>query len=80
MQDRLAVAAQALHAQSRDATALELRQHLLLEAAIGPIKAVEWHLHRIERVIVCQHFEMDRRALVAGEADETDLAVFLGLV
>jgi len=80
VQDRLAVAAQTLHAQRGDAAALELWQYLLLEAPIGPVKTVERHLHRIKRIIVRQHFEMNRRVLVAGEADETDLALLLRLV
>src|SRR5205807_5576485 len=41
VQNRLALAAEALHAQGPDAAAPALRQNLLLEAAIGSVKAVE---------------------------------------
>jgi len=56
VQDRLAVTSQALHAQSRDATELNLRQHLLLEAAIRPIKTIERHLDRIRTENCAQAF------------------------
>src|SRR5438552_12811020 len=79
MQDRLAVAAEALHSEGGDATPLELGQHLLLEAAIGAVETVERHLHGVERKAVRQHLEVDRRMLVAGESDESHLAVLLRL-
>ena len=54
VQNRLALAAEALHAQGPDAAAPELRQNLLLEAAIGPVKAVERQLDGAERIFVRQ--------------------------
>jgi hypothetical protein len=54
VQNRLALAAEALHAQGPDATAPELRQNLLLEAAIGTVKATERQLDGVERIFVRQ--------------------------
>ena len=34
----------------------------------------------VELIIVRQHLEMNRRVLMAGETDETDLALLLRLV
>ena len=73
--DRLAVASQALHAESRNSAAVELRQHLLLETTIGRVKTIERHLDGVKWVIVRQHFQMDRRALMSSETNKTNLAL-----
>jgi len=59
---------------------LELRQHLLLEAPIGAVEAVERHLYGVERVVVREHLQVDRWALVPREADEADRALLLRLI
>jgi aryl-alcohol dehydrogenase-like predicted oxidoreductase len=43
-----------------DPDSLNLRKHLLLEATIGRVKAIERHLDGVEWIVVRQHFEMDR--------------------
>jgi hypothetical protein len=53
---------------------------MLLEAAIGPVKTIERHLDRVERIVVRQHLEMNRRVFMSSEADETDLALPLRFV
>jgi len=74
--NRLAIAPQTLHAEGRDAAALNLRKHLLLEATIGRVKAIERHLDGVEWIVVRQHFEMDRGALMSGETNKTDFTLF----
>src|SRR4030095_11933463 len=51
VQDRLTIAAEALHAEHRDAASLELREHLLLEASIRPVEAGARHLHGVEGTV-----------------------------
>jgi hypothetical protein len=78
--DRLSIAAQTLHTESRNAPPLQFRQHLLFEAAITRVKTVQRHLHGVEWVIVRQHFEMDCRALMSREANKTNLALLFRLI
>ena len=59
---------------------LKLRQHLLLEATIGRVKTIERHLDGVEWVIVRQHFEMYRRALMSGETNKTNLALLFRFI
>ena len=57
------------------------RQHPLLEAVVVRVHHVERHLHGVERepcaAAVSSILQVNRRALVAGEADEADLARLL---
>ena len=52
----------------------------MLEAAVRPVKTIERQLDCIERIIVRQHLEMNRGALMSSETNETDLALLLRLV
>jgi hypothetical protein len=70
VQDRLAVAAEALHAQRRDVALAALAQHLPLEAAGGAVEGVQRHLYAIPLVAQPKHAQVDRRVLVAGETDK----------
>ncbi len=60
----------------------DFRKHLLLEAvaAIGGVERIERHLYRVEGVAQPDHFQVNCRVFVAGEADEARLALLLGLV
>ena len=69
------VAAQALHANRRDAAPVQLGQHLPLEAAERRVEAVQGQLTRIPWIVVRQHLQVERRRFVAGEADVADLAL-----
>ena len=51
----------------------------LLEASKCSVKAVQRHLHGIEREVMRQHLEMDLRIFVPSEADEPYFAVLLRL-
>ena len=57
-------------------------QHALLEAVVVRVHHVERHLHRVEVEVVLvrnlEHVLVDRRALVAGEADVAHLALLAG--
>ena len=78
--DRLAVAADGLHAEHRDAALVEHGKDLLLEAELVEvgIEGVQRHLHGVEGEAGVEHGEMDLGVLVAGESDEADLALLLG--
>ena len=54
---------------------LQLRQHLLLEAAEAGVEPVQRQLAAVEREVVRQHLEVDGRILVTGEADVAHLAL-----
>src|SRR5438552_4686010 len=58
---------------------MEFRQDFALETAEGGIETIERKLTGIERVIVREHLQMNRRVFVAGEADEADFAFTLRL-
>lgn len=77
MRDHFARAAETFHAEDGDAAAIGLRQDALLEAAVAGVEGVEGHLHRVEGKIVAEHFEMDGRIFVAGEANPADLPLLL---
>ena len=77
--DGVAVAAERLHAEDRDAEPGEFGQDLAFEAAgEGGVEGVERHLHGVEGESGLEHTEMHIRILMAGESDEADFAVFLG--
>jgi hypothetical protein len=54
------------------------RQHVALERPIARVEGIDWHLHRVKVKSAIEHFEMDRRIFVAGEADEAHLALLFG--
>ena len=54
-------------------------QDLVLKAAELAVHDVQGHLDRGPRVGLVEHLQMDRRVLVAGEAQEADLPLLLGL-
>ena len=76
---RLTVAADRLHSECRNATLAELRQHLIFETVKVGVENVEGHLHGVEWETDIQHLQVDLRVLVAGESDETNLALLFSL-
>ena len=75
---------QGLHPQHCHTALLRLRNHVLAEAFVVFIERIDRHLHRIEgeAMVVCRfnHVQVDVGALVAGEADKANLALFPGLL
>jgi len=77
---RISGSAQRFHSEHGHAAPLRFRNHLLLKAEERPIEGVERHLHGIEVKARVQHFQVNSRILVASEADEPYLALFLRLL
>ena len=72
-------APQALHAEGADPAPVQLGEHLLLEAPVVGVHHVQRHQDGGPVVGLAEHLEVDRGVLVAGEAQEADLALLQGL-
>src|SRR3954447_16892134 len=66
---------EALHADDADSLLLGDRDDLLLEGIEIGVQDANRHLQRVPGKPRCKHAAKDGRALVAGEADEADLAL-----
>ena len=70
--------AETLHADDADTLLEADGDDGFLEAAVEGVADVDGHLGGVPGVGLVEHLEMDLRILVAGEADEANLAGFLG--
>lgn len=77
--DRFAGAGHGLHAEDGHAFLAGDGEDVALEGAIAGIERIDGELDGVEGEAAVQHFEVNAGVFVAGEADETDFAVFLGL-
>jgi hypothetical protein len=75
----VAVAVEGLHTERRNEAAVQFGEHSIFEAAEVGVKSIQGHLNRVERKARAQHFQVDVRIFVAGEADEADHALFFCL-
>ena len=77
---RISGSGQRFHSEYGHTPLLRFRDHLLLKAEERTIEGVERHLHGIEVKARVQHFQVDGGILMASEADEPYLALFLRLL
>lgn len=79
LSDDLAIASQRFHPECRNAKSVQCRKDFLLKATERAVEAVQRKLTGVEGKAMAEHLEMQCRIFVAGEPDEPDFSLLLGV-